>query len=47
MYLTGPATASFTGEATFYGAKTTAGNGVVPTSANIGQILEYRVVAIP
>ncbi len=45
--ITGPATASLRDEATFYGAKTTAANGVVPTSTMVSQILEYRVVAIP
>jgi len=47
VYITGPATASLRDEATFYGAKTTAPNGVVPTGTMVSQILEYRVVAIP
>lgn len=47
LYLTGPATASLTNEATFYGERTNGKNGVVPTSTDIGLILEYRVVSVP
>lgn len=47
VYVSGAATANQTAEVTFYGAKTSGRSGRVPTSVDIGSLLEYRVVARP